>query len=746
MKTQDWWKAVTSLARLASGLVVLMYVDGCILPGEPSDHKRVQFQLDFELPYRVPIGAAVVPPIQIVVEGRVIDNPPYRLESHGPVEVDSTGHGVRGIVRDTASVRVVYPTATGTPDTIFPIRVVVSRVAVDPSEHRLTRLGDGTLLSAAAFAANGDLVPNTSFTWSTSDSLVATVSNSGVAIAVDEGAATITAEADEVRGSASLTVAQLAGALQVTPELDSLRTVHQTRPFIVFAFDSAGRFLPLAKPRWTSSDTTVAVMDQKGRASATGRGTTKIIARIGGTVDTATLIVAPVTRFLFVTPPIATVTAIGDTTRLTALAADSFNVAIPRPSVTWAISDTTIATVDTTGLVRSARNGAVLVSALAGGQSAFAAVVVRQEVATVQLTEDSLALTGAGDTARVNAVGLDKTGHAVNGAVFAWRTSNASVATVDSTGLVTARASGRVRIVATSGDARPDTAIVTVTGAPQPELIAFVSNRDGASHIYVMNPDGSGVTKLTTVGGNAKPAWSPDGRIAFSRGDDPSTRGVYVMQADGSGLTRLTESGDNDPAWSPDGSRIAFSRWEGASRYSIYVMNADASGITKLTGGAYDTRPAWSPDGIKIAFDRTTAGAPYYCCITYIYVIDADGSNLRRLISTYEQYPESGAAWSPNGAQVVLFYSFYSYPDDYPGLAVVAADGSGRPRIVYQDFPAVNASSHPDWSADSKTIAFTRYDKGVPNIWLLRMDNLALSSLTAPLGGWDGAWSRGSRE
>jgi TolB protein len=97
----------------------------------------------------------------------------------------------------------------------------------------------------------------------------------------------------------------------------------------------------------------------------------------------------------------------------------------------------------------------------------------------------------------------------------------------------------------------------TPTPTPAPGRIAFTSLRDGNWEIYVMNADGTGLTRLTNHhADDRRPAWSPDGtRIAFVSNRDLA-RGnfnweIYVMNADGTGVTRLTNHPDDDrwPDW-----------------------------------------------------------------------------------------------------------------------------------------------------------------------------------------------------
>ncbi len=97
--------------------------------------------------------------------------------------------------------------------------------------------------------------------------------------------------------------------------------------------------------------------------------------------------------------------------------------------------------------------------------------------------------------------------------------------------------------------------------SPDCSKIAFYTNRDGNSEIYVMNADGSNQTKLTNNSAHDDaPSWSPDGSKIIFRSLRTGNGDVYVMAAmdmdgDGNGddLTRLTDdpAPDGDPDWGP---------------------------------------------------------------------------------------------------------------------------------------------------------------------------------------------------
>ena len=131
------------------------------------------------------------------------------------------------------------------------------------------------------------------------------------------------------------------------------------------------------------------------------------------------------------------------------------------------------------------------------------------------------------------------------------------------------------------------------------EKIAFVSDREGNKDIYVMDPDGSNVVRLTDHSADDySPDWSPDGNRIMFLSDRYDRTGLYVMNADGSNVTLLLgdAAGSGSFRWSPDGKQIAYYGQPGGN-VDIYVMNADGSSVSRLTDHPkVDIPLSWSPD------------------------------------------------------------------------------------------------------------------------------------------------------
>ena len=111
----------------------------------------------------------------------------------------------------------------------------------------------------------------------------------------------------------------------------------------------------------------------------------------------------------------------------------------------------------------------------------------------------------------------------------------------------------------------------------------------------------------------------------------------------GTNRVRLTTGkGDtSSPTWSPDGKRIAFSDLNkaGGKRYDIYVIDADGSDLRKLIGSSSnDLSPAWAPNGRQIMFERDRS----------LWTASPDGKNQRRLRAG------TSPAWAYDGRRIAF--------------------------------------------------------------------------------------------
>ena len=176
-----------------------------------------------------------------------------------------------------------------------------------------------------------------------------------------------------------------------------------------------------------------------------------------GAVPVDTVVVSPATARVFV----------GGTAQLGATAQDSAGNPLSGRTVTWTSSDGGVARVNGSGLVTGVAAGTATITATSGGKSGSAAVtVVAVPVATVSVSP-ATASVAAGNSVPLSATPKDSAGHPLSGRVVSWATSDAGVATVSTSGVVTGVAPGSATITATS-EGKSGTAAVTVTAAPPP--------------------------------------------------------------------------------------------------------------------------------------------------------------------------------------------------------------------------------------------------------------------------------------
>jgi len=225
------------------------------------------------------------------------------------------------------------------------------------------------------------------------------------------------------------------------------------------------------------------------------------------------------------------------------------------------------------------------------------------------------------------------------------------------------------------------------------------------------------------------PALSNDGRhIAFLADGERSRGDIFIdlWLADaqtGRRIRKLVASTLNpdfeelrllysQSAFSNDGQRLAFTA-QRAGRDVLYVINVRDQRTVQRIEMPLDgvTSPSWSPDDRRIVFSGSRGG------ITDLYVVDADGGNLRQL--TDDKYGDVQPSWSPDGQWVA-----WSSERDVTNLETLELGRwqiallnteTGETRRIHGQ---AGLNINPVWAPDARSIIFVSDRDGIPNLYL----------------------------
>ena len=187
-------------------------------------------------------------------------------------------------------------------------------------------------------------------------------------------------------------------------------------------------------------------------------------------------------------------------------------------------------------------------------------------------------------------------------------------------------------------------------------------------------------------------------KIVFSSHRDDARYEIFTMDTDGGEPMQITNNRHDSfsPTWSPDRRQIAFNRDS-----HIYVIDADGENLRQLTrhkNNEQDLHPDWSPDGQLIAFDRFTGGAPDRHA--NIYTVDPVTRFVKKV--TDFGFNAQSPKWSPDG-QWILFQG-------QGDLYAIRPDGSDK-RIVSQHHPG-EPKWLGGWSPEGKRIVYLEWGEG----------------------------------
>jgi Tol biopolymer transport system component len=621
--------------------------------------------------------------------------------------------------------------------TTLVVRQLVAELEVEPAEDTLVALSEQLQLQAHVRDARGNEVEDALVRWTTADTNVIVLTDSGLVTAIANGEAVVAVEVEGFQDEAHLVVAQEVAEVGIEPESDSLLALGEQIQLAATARDSARNRVEGADVVWSTADTNVVELSALGLATAKANGVADVEALSRGVSGHAEIVVWQEVTEMTLTSPVDTLVALAEEMTLTLTAWDSGGSLVVEPEVDWSTSDAAVLTVSAVGVVVSVGNGTAVVTATSGLAQVEKTLVVKQVAAAIVISPpaDTIVQTGWID---LQATFFDANWYAMDPKPLSWTSSDDGTASVTTEGKVTGHVPGVVTIWASwdvlAGESEITVAIPDVQLAPElPSLFASDTMwLDGA----VLAPNGDRVNSgpLTWVSANTGIATVSDavvsgltsGLVMISAGlvgiwdtvevavldqtagvdreigyvrsifppGEPSTQELRAVSLDGTSNTRLSVEDEyvSDFAWSTSGGQLAISyaSTTGVGRSTTYITLADGS--SEFDMGEFLWSVHWNPTDDRIAFRNYISSGE-----SDVYTIGPDGSN--RVQLTAGVGDELEPRWSPDGRRIL-----YRDPVVESGVSelwVMNADGSNAKEVSLP-----TSAFRARWSPDGKFIAF----------------------------------------
>ena len=259
---------------------------------------------------------------------------------------------------------------------------VPTSMAITPDAATLAAFGQTIQLTATVRDQDGQPMVGLAVNWASGDAGIVTVDATGVATAVDNGSASVTATVRDggPSAAATVTVAQRVAELRLSPVPEVFQALGATLRMSAAALDANGNPVDNVEVAWSSSDESVVTVDQTGLVTAVGNGRARVDVAAGSHSADAEFTVEQHAAAIQISPAADTLRWLGDTLRLSAEAFDSNDYVVDGAEFIWSSNDESVATVDTAGLVTGVGDGTVEITASLAGSDIIATAALKVEV------------------------------------------------------------------------------------------------------------------------------------------------------------------------------------------------------------------------------------------------------------------------------------------------------------------------------------------------------------------------------
>ncbi len=473
----------------------------------------------------------------------------FRFSSSNSTVATITDDGlVIGVSPGTSIIAAEVDDARGE-TTVTVVPEVPSSILVSPSPVTLRR-GNVRDFTATPRTSTGSTISGLTVIWESSNSSIASVTQSGQVTAVAPGNVAIAARVGQVVGLSQVTITEIPiGAISLSPQSRSIQVGETFIPDVTLRDTAQNVISRLGRTlNWTSSNELNATVSSTGVVRGVRSGSARITVSspdnpaINAFMDVTvsnrevrTLVIGPRGGFLRLDVPRAFGAALFDST----------GTQLIDRVVTWTSLTPTVLTISPSGIARGLSVGTARFTArVDNAVDTVQFTVTKIPVGEVELSPANTSVL-QGKQITLNLTVRDSTGAEVSDRDVVWATSNPLLATVSNTGVVTGVSPGNALISATS-EGRSDVAGVSVLQVPV-DSIRLVTPSDTVVNINSIAPgntyqiqlslrDADGGVVLnrdllinSTSPGIATGIWNPNTRILTVGSTSPSANGATTI-------------------------------------------------------------------------------------------------------------------------------------------------------------------------------------------------------------------------